>query len=916
MQIYNHHTNNKFEDFFNYINIGVVICNAQGKFINVNNTFCEITGYTKKELYNKRFHDITHEDDLDMDLENLNNALQAETDQYSIEKRYIKKDGSIIWVELFVSIIRDDNNEPFQYIGSIKDITAQKVANMELSSAKKEWEHIFQAISHPTIILDKNYRILDANEKVVSISNEKKEKLIGMPCYKVFHSKHHTCNIAGCPMQKSLESLTTHTIEMEMSAFDGSYLVSCTPVFDENNNFKYAIHIATDVTELKNAEKELKNEKQKFHKIFMASPDAIILSTLEDGIYLDVNQAFIDLTCFKREEVIGKSSIELNIWDSAKDRDIFIEKLHKDGRVKEFEAKYRAKNGKTGYVSMSTEKITIGGLSCIITQSREITARKKAELALKLSEEKFAKLFHASPDAITLANLTDRIIVDINQSASRLTEFDRDEIIGQSITSLKFWNSEADIKKYNSILLKDKRVSNFEAEFKTKSSENKIGLVSSEIIQINGDKYVIGIIRDVTIQKQAENKLRIAHERLQKSIQNLKEINTELSKAKTKAEENDKLKTAFLQNMSHEIRTPLNAIMGFSDILLDNLDDKTLLEKYLGIINSRGADLLQIINDILDIARIEANETPIHAEKITLNDLFNDLYLNFSELRERINKSEVEFNILFDCKHQIDVIELDVGKLKQIFFNLISNAFKFTDKGIIELWCDKSNPDFITFFISDTGIGIPKNKLNSIFNRFEQADIKTSQLYGGTGLGLSIVKGLLKLIGGEIWVESEVGKGTTFKFTFPVKHISTSQEYNSHKQNKFQIHDSNTVLNILIVEDDEINALYFKEVLKSANLNLYFANTGKDAIDLVMNNDIDIIFMDLGLPDISGLEVTRTIKKSHAHIYIVAQTAYASDVHRNEALSAGCDEYISKPLIKESVFQIIEDYLKSNTKYS
>jgi signal transduction histidine kinase len=239
----------------------------------------------------------------------------------------------------------------------------------------------------------------------------------------------------------------------------------------------------------------------------------------------------------------------------------------------------------------------------------------------------------------------------------------------------------------------------------------------------------------------------------------------ELIDAKEKAQESDRLKTAFLQNMSHEIRTPMNAIIGFSDLLPDEFSNKEKLQKYTTIIKQRSSDLLDIINEILDIARIESGQFPINPAKCDLHAMFNELEIFFDEFRERIHKQHIGLKL--HCSREVKEIVTDPVKLRQVLINLISNAFKFTHEGKVEVRCEVIAGNQILFSVSDTGIGIPENKMAEIFERFKQANTDTTKLYGGTGLGLSIVKGILDLLGGSIRVESRTSMGSTFRFTIP-----------------------------------------------------------------------------------------------------------------------------------------------------
>lgn len=242
---------------------------------------------------------------------------------------------------------------------------------------------------------------------------------------------------------------------------------------------------------------------------------------------------------------------------------------------------------------------------------------------------------------------------------------------------------------------------------------------------------------------------------------------SELKIAKEKAEESDRLKSAFLANMSHEIRTPMNAIMGFAQLLPENFENKHNLEVFSSIIFQRCSDLLEIINSIFDISRIDSGNLSIIKSEGNLENFFNELDFYFKEYKIKVDKSDINFVVNLDIDPELKVIVTDFVKLKQIFNNLIVNAFKFTYEGSIEVGCHNYKNDKILFYVTDSGLGIPSSKQNIIFDRFTQLNNGISSNVGGTGLGLSIVKGLIDLLGGEIWLESKSGKGSTFFFTIP-----------------------------------------------------------------------------------------------------------------------------------------------------
>jgi two-component system, sensor histidine kinase len=408
-----------------------------------------------------------------------------------------------------------------------------------------------------------------------------------------------------------------------------------------------------------------------------------------------------------------------------------------------------------------------------------------------------------------------------------------------------------------------------------------------------------------------EEEIRSSNEELRATADELIEMNTQLEAAKRKAEESDCLKTAFLHNMSHEIRTPLNAILGFSSMLPEYFNRLDKLEYFSEIVNRRGNDLLEIIDGILDIAKIESGQMPVHMDKCNLGKLLSDIETFFKEYQIQINKTHLSFSVFNSFKDSEMMIVTDAVKLKQTFINLINNAFKFTNEGKIEVGFLGIENDTLTFFVADSGIGIPKEKHAEIFNRFIQVNYDTSRLYGGTGLGLSIVQGLLNLLGGKIWLESEPGQGSTFYFSIPYK---PAENINSHKnkaKSPVQPIKSNAV--ILIVEDDLYNAQYLKEVLSKLNCEIIHTSSGIEAIELSVKKNLDIILMDIRLPDMNGFEASSIIKQEKPDLIIIAQTAYATSSDHLKALESGCDDYISKPVKSEILLSKISNIIsKSN----
>lgn len=387
--------------------------------------------------------------------------------------------------------------------------------------------------------------------------------------------------------------------------------------------------------------------------------------------------------------------------------------------------------------------------------------------------------------------------------------------------------------------------------------------------------------------------------------QKLKLIN-----AKLDAEKSDKLKSAFLANLSHEIRTPINAINGFSELLLNTKTNAEEKKEYLKVINKSGQNLINIIDDLIEMSKIDSNLIAPNYSAMDLDSSIKELYESIKITISPLKKIEL---ILIPSDHKpLHDIITDETKLKQIITNLVTNAIKFTEKGTVTLGYDvdeKSNK--INFYIHDTGIGINEDNLDKIFERFRRIESDLSIKMGGLGLGLSISKAYLELLEGSITLESKIGEGSKFHFTIPLK-------YETNKPKKIKKIKEIKIVNvakqtILIAEDDNINYLLFQKIMQEFDYNIIRAKDGQEAVDICKKNkEINLILMDIKMPVLSGFEAILQIKPIYPNIPIIAQTAYSSEEDRIKIENAGFTDYISKPLDRAKLNQMLATYLNGH----
>ena len=501
--------------------------------------------------------------------------------------------------------------------------------------------------------------------------------------------------------------------------------------------------------------------------------------------------------------------------------------------------------------------------------------------AIKESEEKYRSITENSYNLIALLDLNWKYIY-YNNTHKDILGYDEEELSGKKVSDFFHPENSIDLNGFFD-KCKNSKDKSETLPIKIRCKDGEYKLLNHRIKALENEYNEIDKIlligQDITKQKKAEEELVVAKE---------------------KAEESDRLKTAFLQNMSHEIRTPLNGILGFAELLHTEETSKEEIIKYSGIIQSSGNRLLELINDIIEISKIETGNLSVYLKSISMHKMMENVFNQF------LLKSE-ERGIDLKLLQSEDILfESDEKMLSQILTNLISNALKFTKRGSIEInYTIQGNE--ILFSVKDTGEGILEEHQDKIFSRFYQVNMSMSRGFEGAGLGLSICKGLVETLKGKIWLTSELGKGTTFYFSIPYVKIENLDS--ESKPAEVTIIKGNK--KVLIAEDDEMSFEYLSIILNSHNFDVIRAEDGKAAVDICFErNDIDIVLMDIKMPVMNGLSATKLIKEKLPKLPIIAQTAYAFSTEKEVALNAGCDDYVTKPLEKDTLLKVISKYVQ------
>lgn len=639
----------------------------------------------------------------------------------------------------------------------------------------------------------------------------------------------------------------------------------------------------------KRTEDALQASEERLQLLFNKSP--LGYQSLDiDGFFVEVNQPWLDTLGYEKEEVVGKWFGDFLTPEYQKGfRERFpifkaqgkihseFEMIHKNGTIL-----FIAFDGRIGYDKQGDFQQT----HCIL---QDITEKKRSENALQESVKEYKNLIEISPVAMSI--IKDWKAIYFNPAAIQLFGAKcEDELIGKHIFELIHPDFQ-DLAIENSKFLKENGYVNMQEQkyFKLDGSILDVE-TQAKSIRYNDTDATLVVIKDITERKQFEQ---------------------ELIEAKIHAEESDRLKSAFLANMSHEIRTPMNGILGFAELLKEPDLSGEQLETYIKIIEKSGIRMLNIINDIVDISKIEAGLMKLHISETNINEQIEYIYTFF---KPEVESKGLKFTFSNTLLDKEAIINTDREKVYAILTNLVKNAIKYTLHGSIELGyelIEKSDGEsMLKFFVADTGIGIPKDKQNAIFERFIQADISDSKALEGAGLGLSITKAYVEMLGGEIWIESEEDMGSKFYFSLP---------YTTESEEKIKIEEDSysykilqdLKLKILIAEDDAVSELLLGETVKMFSKEILKAQTGVEAVEACKRNpDIDLVLMDIRMPELGGYEATKKIREFNKDVIIIAQTAFGLSRDKEKAIEAGCNDYISKPISNEVLFSLIYKYFK------
>ncbi len=843
-----------------------------GEIIEANNAAEKFYGYSLDQLSKMKVQDINILEPEVVSSKRME-AFSYKTNYFVFQHRLAN--GNVRSVEVHSSPIMLNSKKVLFSI--IHDITERQYAEDQLRKISLAIEQSPVSI----VITDLDAKIEYVNPRFCELTGYGREEVIGKNpnILKSGHTSKEEYKImwenisAGKEWRgEFLDKMKNGTLIWESATIS--------PIFNSSGKITHYLAVKEDITQRKNSIELLKQSESKFRYLAEQSPNMIFINYKGKVVY--VNQKCVELLGYSREEFYNNNFNFISLIEAEKREQVLKNyEAHQKGEdVTYFEYNLLTKSGEKVSAILYTELIDYEDGQAIMGTAVDITERNKNEQLILNSEIEFRSVWENSKDAMRLCN-EDGIIIRVNKAFCNLFEKTENECVGQ-IFQVVYKPVENASNIFRENVKNKKYIGKQETEIELWNGRKLWVDVSNSLIEINNSRLVLSIYRDISERKAYE---------------------IELKAAKEKAEEMNRLKSSFLANMSHELRTPMIGILGFSELLKDDIKNQ-YHKDMASTIYSSGKRLLETLNLLLDLARLESNKQEILFKKVNIGQLIKEVLKNFEGFAISKNlyiKTIIKENIYSNLDERIFI---------QIVNNLVNNALKFTDHGGIFIEVNSemsSNSSWSIIKIEDTGIGIPKASLDIIFEEFRQVSEGYNRHFEGTGLGLTLTKKSVELMNGNISVESKLGKGSTFMVKFPLveQEIKNTEKTGKQTESPFK---ERTSMKILVVDNDEVSLNYLNYVLNKY-FTVHTTGDGAGAIKLASENKYDLILMDIGLGiGMNGMEATQEIRKisGYKKIPVVAVTGFAMKNDKQEFLSQGLTHYISKPFTKFELLKLIK----------
>lgn len=813
--------------------------------------------------------------------------------QYEFE---VLLQGKTHCFETVEQLLYDDADVYLGSIGVVRDITERRLAVQALSESEEKFRTLIENQGEGVGITDENDVFVFANPVAEEIFGVPQNGLTG----RSLHDFIGADNVLVLQRENNLRRKgQKSTYELDIRTPSGnkrSLLITVTPRFDPNGHFTGSFGVFRDVTERKKAEEALKVSEARFQTIARQLPGALYQFKIDPQGIRSV--PFVS----KSAEKLFERPVE-ELMDSA----LLFADVHPDdlpGFLETIEFSYRHLSswvyefrivlgqgvkwlsGRSEPQRFEDGSVLWNGILLDITEQKDAEDEiRRARDEVQRSESRYRLLFENITSGFALHRMicdeagkaTDYVFISVNPAFEQLTGLKAENMIGRTVREVlpgiePYW-----IERYGEAA-KTGIPARFEDYFRELDRYYDVLAFSPE-----KDHFAV-LFSDVSFKKRYE---------------------LELLEAKEKAEESNRLKTAFLNNISHEFRTPMNGILGFTQLAFQSGTPPEKQELYALRVHESCYRLLDIVTDTIEMSQVQSRQVEVYPRPTNLKEILDQV---MHELGDVARSKKLSLSLHLDRECTAAELIIDRHKVYRTLRHLVDNAIKFTTRGEVEIVCKMLTPYEMSFSVRDTGIGISEEMQKLIFEPFRQVETGISRNYGGNGIGLSLAKAYVELLGGRIWLESQVNRGTMVTFTIPVKMVDNQPETSRETADPGNDWTGKV---ILIAEDMEVNSFYFEEVLNETKATLLYAKNGAEVIDFCRKNaQIDLILMDIKMPDLDGFETTKLLKEFRSDIPVIAQTAYALEDDKERIAAGGFDAYIAKPFSKAELFALMRKLLK------
>ncbi|WP_297087230.1 PAS domain S-box protein [uncultured Draconibacterium sp.] len=861
---------------------------ADGKHFYQNKAFDKLFGYTLGDYPNNSAKVIYHNQKAADTV--FNKIMNGNSWVGELEMR--NKQGDIFPVSLRADAIKDDKGTLIGLIGMHRDISERKKAEHIKEEQHEKTLTMFDAIDEVVYVADPDtYELVFTNKKFNEIWGDGKVPA-DKKCHQTLQCQDFPCEFCTNNIIFNENPDETYIWEFQNKA-NGKWYRCADRAIEWIDGRKLRMEMAIDITSEKENRIALEESQERYNLATTASDNGIWDWWVEKDELFYSAQWKAQLGYkpnelkneFKTWENLLHPDCRERMMNEVQDflqnpREFFIAEfrmMHKDGTPRWISNRAAAVLNKEGKV------IRMFGAH------KDITEQKRAEEELRKTDLMYRGIIENAPDGVVMVSYDGKFKFASN-SALEMFGYDDELVKNGNPNDLTHPDDLPKVLETLQQVIESESDFTPKLQYRFKHGKNEwrwIESTFSKSADEDGNPAIVINFRDIQERKEYEEKL---------------------IEAKKQAELANFHKNYFLANMSHELRTPMNGVIGFSDLLKNENLSHDEREHYINIIDGNSKQLLNLIDDIIDVAKIESDELKITKKACHISKIMLELETLFNQIKTQKKKDDLVFVSEIPANSESLIIKTDCSRLRQVLSNLLSNALKFTETGTIKFGF-KINEDKVHFYVQDTGIGIPEEKQSEIFERFKQVNYNEVARYGGTGLGLAICKGIVSYLGGEISVKSELNQGAVFSFYLP---LEIMEENTVLKKHSVVPTDNELLKNktILIAEDDKIVQLYFTELLKNKGCKLLIAEDGLSAVEQFKNNqNINLVLMDIRMPKLNGFEAIKQILELNPEAKIIAQTAYAMPDEKEKCMELGCKAYLTKPIQKTTLFETLQEWI-------